>query len=88
MAHFARIIDGAVVDMHVLNNAVLTDENGDEQETLGQAFLADLWGGDPSEYVQCSYNGNPIAGEDRGDYPSPGWSWDGSKFVGPIQPEA
>lgn len=86
MAHFARIADGYVVDIHVLNNAVITDEAGIESETTGQEFLADLWGGFSTDYVQCSYNGNPISGQDRGKYPSPGWFWDGVAFVAPSQP--
>ena len=85
MAHFARISDGYVIDMHVLNNAVLLVD-GIEQEEAGQEFLASLWGGQPTDYVQCSYNGNPINGEDRGGYPSTGWVWDGSTFVGPVAP--
>lgn len=85
MAHFARISDGHVIDMHVLNNDVITEE-GVEREQLGQEFLAGLWGGEPSDYIQCSYNGNPINGEDRGGYPSTGWVWDGSTFVGPVMP--
>jgi hypothetical protein len=87
MAHFAKVIDGIVVDRHVLNNAVITDENGLEVEMLGQQFLAHLWGGEPSEYVQCSYNGNPIAGKDRGGYPLDGATWNGKKFIQPPMPK-
>lgn len=86
MAHFARISNGYVIDVHVVNNAVITDGDGVEQEAAGQEFLSDLWGGAPTDYVQCSYNGNPIAGQDRGKYPSVGWSWDGEQFIAPPQP--
>lgn len=86
MAHFARIDNGYVIDMHVLNNAVITDETGAESEVAGQSFLSDLWGGDSADYIQCSYNGNPINGQDRGKYPGPGWFWDGVAFVAPPQP--
>lgn len=80
MAHFAEIEDdGTVLRVVVVNNDVIT-EGGTEQESLGQAFLTDLLGG---SWVQCSYNGNPVAGQDRGGYPGPGWSWDGSKFSPP-----
>jgi hypothetical protein len=81
MAHFARITDGQVArqdDIHVVNNAVITDGNGVEQETLGQALLADLWGGDPADYVQCSYNATM-----RGCYPAAGYGWDGTNFIPP-----
>jgi len=71
MAHFARVIDGVVVQVHVVNNGVITDKNGVEQETLGQKFLADLHGYKPSELVQCSYNANF-----RGVYPGVGYSYD------------
>jgi hypothetical protein len=86
MAHFARVIDGYVIDMHVLNNAVITDDGGIEHELLGQEFLSGIWRGDSTEYVQCSYNGNPINGQDRGKYPGSGWKWDGDKFIAPPQP--
>lgn len=85
MAHFARIDDnGTVIDKHVVVNAELLDANGVEQEALGQAFLADLWGGAPTDYVQASYN-NP---DYRGGYPDLGWKWDGKTFAPPAaEPE-
>ena len=83
MAHFARVRGGIVVHVHVLVNSVITDEDGVEVESLGQVFLADLWGGDPAEYVQCSYNANM-----RGVYPGPGYTWDGTVFAPPQVPES
>jgi len=71
MAHFARVINGVVVSVHVLANPVITDDDGVEQEALGQTFLADLHGYQPEELVQCSYNGNF-----RGVYPAPGFTYD------------
>ena len=71
MAHFARVIDGVVVQVHVLANPVITDKNGIEQETLGQKFLADLHGYKPAELVQCSYNANF-----RSVYPGIGYTYD------------
>ena len=82
MAHFARVQNGIVVDVHVLVNSVITDSEGVEVEALGQAFLSDLWGGNPGEYVQCSYNANM-----RGVYPGVGYTWDGSVFAPPVLPE-
>ena len=71
MAHYAHVIDGNVVQVHVVANEVITDDDGVEQEALGQTFLADLWGYDPNQLVQCSYNGNM-----RGVYPGPGYTYD------------
>tara|TARA_Y100000310_G_scaffold179122_1_gene179103 strand:+ start:103 stop:486 length:384 start_codon:yes stop_codon:yes gene_type:complete len=56
MAHFAKIEDGIVVNVVVVGNDDITDENGDEQESLGQAFLNNLLG--EGTWVQTSYNHN------------------------------
>ena len=82
MAHFAKVNNGIVVDVHVLANAVIEDDEGIEQENLGQAFLANLWGGELAAYVQCSYNGRI-----RGCYPANGYTWDGTVFAPPVEPE-
>lgn len=84
MAHFARIKDGKVVKVHVVANAVITDENGVEQEALGQEFLSSLHGYQPKELVQCSYNGNF-----RGVYPGAGFTYDpdADVFVAPVSEE-
>jgi hypothetical protein len=84
MAHYARVVDGLVVNVYVLANAVITDSDGVEQEELGQVFLAELYGHDPAELVQCSYNGSI-----RGHYPGVGWSYDSvtDLFVAPAVPE-
>jgi hypothetical protein len=84
MAHYARVIDGNVVIVHVVANEVITDGDGVEQEELGQTFLAGLHGYDPSELVQCSYNGSM-----RGSYPGVGWSYDSVAdiFVPPVVSE-
>lgn len=82
MAEFAYVQNGTVQRVHVLANPVITDENGDEQELLGQVFLSDLHGGDPADYVQCSYSGSF-----RGAYPGPGYTWDGTVFAEPVPSE-
>jgi hypothetical protein len=84
MAHFARVIDGAVVKVHVLANPVITDDDGVEHEAWGQEFLAELHGYEPDELVQCSYNGNF-----RGVYPGAGFTYDPELdiFVAPPDPE-
>ena len=82
MAQYARVRGGIVVDVHVLVNSVITNQEGVEVESLGQAFLADLWGGDRAEYVQCSYNASM-----RGVYPGVGYTWSGLVFAPPVDPE-
>lgn len=57
MARFARIENGIVQQVVVVNNDVIQDENGDEQESLGIAFCRSLYGADTT-WVQSSYNGN------------------------------
>jgi hypothetical protein len=73
MAHFAKIEDGLVTEVIVVNNEVITDENGTEQEALGIEFCQSLFGG---EWVQTSYNNNF-----RGVYAGIGYSWDGTNFI-------
>lgn len=82
MAHFARVIDGTVVKVHVLANPVITDGDGVEQEALGQQFLANLHGYQREELIQCSYNGNF-----RGVYPGPGFTYDpvADVFIAPVE---
>jgi hypothetical protein len=81
MAYFAKVKNGLVIDIHAVADAAITDSDGNESEALGQALLCDLWGGDPSEYVQCSDDGT------RGCYPGIGYSWDGTVFAAPITPD-
>lgn len=83
MAHFARIdSDNKVQEVIVVNNDVLLDENGEESEALGQAFIASL--GMDGTWLQCSYNGSV-----RGVFPGFGFTYDAEldQFVAPI-PEA
>lgn len=79
MAHFARIDNGIVSEVIVIANAVLLDENGQEQESIGAAFCKDLLGG---EWVQTSYNANF-----KGKYANPGDIWDGVNFIEPPSTE-
>ena len=55
MAHFAKIEDGVVQQVIVVNNEILLDAKGIEQEALGVKFCSDTFGGD---WIQTSYNGN------------------------------
>jgi len=81
MAHFARIEDGIVREVIVVNNTEL-DDNGTESEAKGIALCRSLFGAD-TEWVQTSYNGNPINGIDRGPYAAIGFTWDGEHFAAP-----
>jgi len=72
MAHFAKLDDNIIViDLAVINNDVLKDSNGIEQESIGAAFCADLFGG---RWVQTSYNANF-----RKYHASPGMVYDSIK---------
>ena len=77
MAHFARIEDDIVREVIAVNNEVLLDENGVEQESIGIDFCKSLYG-PHTEWVQTSYNGNF-----RGKYAGSGDKWDGTNFVSP-----
>ena len=55
MAHFAKIENGIVVQVIAVENAVMEDESGVEQEALGVQFCVDLLGG---TWVKTSYNSN------------------------------
>ena len=57
MAHFATLnSNNEVINVEVVNNAVITDSNGDEQEQLGIDFLEQIHGGGGVTYKQTSYN--------------------------------
>ena len=62
MAHFAKLdSDNKVIEIHVLNNEVITDDDGVEQEQLGIDFLKGLQKIEDNnlgegEWVQCSFN--------------------------------
>lgn len=86
MAHFARILDGIVREVIVVNNEELFDENGAESEAKGIAFCHSLFGED-TDWVQTSYNGKPVGGVDRGPYAGIGYAWDGQRFIPPTVTE-
>lgn len=80
MAHFAQIIDGKVAQVIVVHN------NDAPTETDGQAFIASL--GFTGEWVQTSYNNNPIEGASRGKYAGIGDIWNGTEFIVPPASES
>jgi hypothetical protein len=58
MAHFAKIDNNnRVVNIHVVDNAYVLDENGQESEEVGIEFLRKVHNNNDN-YVQTSYNGN------------------------------
>lgn len=77
MAHFARLEDGIVREVIVVNNEVLLDESGTEQESIGIDFCKSLYG-PHTEWVQTSYNATF-----RGKYAGSGDTWDGTNFTSP-----
>ncbi len=80
MAHFAKIEDGIVCEVIVVNNEVLLDENNIEQESIGIDFCKSLYGAD-TEWVQTSYNRNF-----RGKYAALGDRYDAelNEFLTPV----
>lgn len=85
MAHFAYVQNGIVQRVEVVNNDALDPL---DEEASGRAFLATLYPGtEPADFVQTSYNGNPVAGVDRGPYAGIGYTWDGTTFAPPAAPE-
>jgi hypothetical protein len=84
MAHFAKLDrHNKVIGVNVLNNEVITDANGTEQEQVGINFLTQLHGG-VGWYKQTSYNGTF-----RKNYAGVGYTYDPARdaFI-PPQPYA
>jgi hypothetical protein len=80
MAHFAEIAKGIVQRVIVVSN------DDAPTEAAGKAFIESI--GLTGEWVQTSYNGNPIEGQDRGKYAGIGDLWDGENFVIPNSGDA
>jgi hypothetical protein len=58
MAHFAKLGTGNIVEqVIVINNSVITDNNGNEVEQLGVDFINKLYN-TRDVWKQTSYNGN------------------------------
>ena len=80
MAHFAKLDEtNNVIGVHVLNNEVIIDADGNEQEQVGIAFLTQLNGG-VGWYKQTSYNGTF-----RKNYAGVGYTYDPARdaFIAP-----
>ncbi len=80
MAHFARVTNGIVPTVIVVSNDDAPDE------ATGQAFIASL--GLAGEWVQTSYNNNPVEGASRGKYAGIGDTWNGTVFATPVVEDA
>jgi len=58
MAHFSKLGTGNIIETVIsINNSVITDSNGIEQEQLGVDFINNLYGTNDI-WKQTSYNGN------------------------------
>jgi len=80
MAHFAKLGIGNIVEqVIVVNNSVITDEQGIEQEKLGVDFLNKLYN-TRDVWKQTSYNG-----KFRKNYAGIGYHYDEQKdaFIAP-----
>lgn len=78
MAHFARVQDGIVRQVIVVNNEAIEGGAFPASEPLGQALLAES--GITGHWLQCSFSGSF-----RGTYPGPGslYDADADEFVPP-----
>jgi len=79
VAHFARVENGIVQTVIVVSN------DDAPTEAAGQAFIASI--GLDGEWVQTSYNNNPVEGASRGKYAGIGDLWDGTTFSTPTSGE-
>jgi hypothetical protein len=77
MAHFARIQDGIVRDIIVINNDDCGGGDFPDSEPVGQAFIASI--GLVGDWLQTSYNGNF-----RGNFAGLGYTFDGEDFNPPV----
>jgi hypothetical protein len=83
MAHFAKLDENNIVlEVVVLNNAVVQDLSFPESEPLGVAFLHSLYGNN-AVWKQTSYNNNF-----RGHYAGIGYIYDpvNDVFIDPTPP--
>ena len=80
MAYFAKLGTGNIVEQVIsINNSVITDSNGVEQEQLGNDFINKLYN-TRNTWKQTSYNRNF-----RKNFASIGYSYDQEKdaFIAP-----
>ena len=87
MTYFAKVQSGVVVDVHTVATAVITDPDGQQVEALGQAFLSDLWGGQPAAYIRTHYPVDQPTPYPRACFAGVGYSWDGNVLAPPVVPD-
>lgn len=75
MAHFARVENGIVTQVTVVQNDILLDGDGNEQESFGVDFCQALYGSD-TNWRQTSYNGNI-----RKNFAGIGYTYDTSRHA-------
>ena len=75
MAHFAKIENGKVTQVIVVNNEVIGNASGLDGEAVGITFCQSLFGAD-TEWAQTSYSGSF-----RGKYAGVGDTFDGTNFI-------
>jgi len=80
MAHFAQVTNGIVSQVIVVSNDDAPDE------VTGQQFIASI--GLAGDWIQTSYNNNPVEGASRGKYAGIGDLWNGTEFVSPVVEDA
>jgi hypothetical protein len=82
MAHFARVDDGIVREVIVIDNDDCGGGDFPESEAIGQAFIASI--GLAGEFLQTSYSSSF-----RGTYAGQGFTYDSDldEFVAPAAPE-
>jgi len=78
MAHFAELdSNNIVIRVLVVRNIDITDENGQEQEQLGIAFLQRLFGGNWKQTsYNTTYNHHPYGTAFRGNFAGTGYIYD------------
>lgn len=81
MAHFAKIENGVVSQVIVVNNSDCAGGEYPLSEPIGQDFISGI--GLAGEWLQTSYNGNF-----RGTYAGIGFTYDGDldEFIAPTSP--
>ena len=81
---FARLRDGYVIRLHVLNVDAMLNENGEPDEMVGSTLLAELHDDVPENFIACDREDH-----ERGLFVRPGYVYDRNDDVfRPPQPFA
>jgi hypothetical protein len=76
MAHFAKIENGIVTEVIVVNNDSINNLDFPESELIGKEFISSL--NLNGEWIQTSYNNNF-----RNVFAGIGYTWNGTDFIAP-----